>query len=211
MKAKIERVNMIHIKDNFFKNPDAVRSFALKQKFYNPLTGPHLDSNFPGKRSDFLNRISNDIFMELTQGIYKLFDLPSDTFSFTMSSFQICTEEDGESWVHRDSVIWEPTNVGVVYLTPDPPENSGTLLYEVPENYSDDEPRSNFDFVIKKRLDNKYNRLVMYDPYELHKSDTYFGSDLHNGRLFIAFFMRIDTEAPIIIKADTGENTDEHK
>ena len=54
---------------------------------------------------------------------------------------------------------------------------------------------SGVEFEVKQKLENKYNRMVLYDPKELHKSDTYFGTDINDSRLFIVFFMRVDEVA----------------
>lgn len=65
---------------------------------------------------------------------------------------------------------------GLVYLSPDPPEGSGTAIL--------DGERNQFDIV-----DNKYNRLVCYDGYRIHGPCNTFGIDLETGRMSFTFFI----------------------
>lgn len=180
------------IQDNFFGDPDRVREHALKQNYLSSdFAGP--DINYPGKRSLWLSAIDNYLFIYLTQKIYKILGFDPNTSSYTEAFYQWCSKDDGNSWVHWDNLPWNPTHVGVVYLTPDPPDNSGTILYHKPDNFDPDTMLpGKYNFEVKQKLDNKYNRIVIYDPKELHKSDTYFGTDINDSRLFIVFFMRID-------------------
>ena len=39
---------------------------------------------------------------------------------------------------------------------------------------------------------NKYNRLICFPGYRYHRSLRYFGSNLHDGRLFQVFFFNTD-------------------
>lgn len=183
--------------DNFFTEPSLYRKFALSQKWYASGEGPN-NANHPGYRTDYLSVLDEQLFQKFS---FKLYDalniIDRDTPSYIESFFQYCREEDGNSWVHRDSLYFNPTHVGVVYLTPNPPQNSGTILYHppyTPYNYDTDlyeESGNPEDYEVKVNLENRYNRMVMYDPNEFHKSDTYFGDNIKNSRLFIVFFMRL--------------------
>ena len=183
-------------KDGFFENPDKVRKYALTQTYYSSDNDPN-NANYPGHRSDFLSAINNELFKEFAQNLYKVIGLERQHPSFIHSFFQYTTEADGNSWVHRDSLHFDPTHVGLVYLTPNPQPNSGTILYTPKyEGAWDVENSENSgspdDYEIKHVFDNAYNRVVVYDPQEFHKSDTYFGSTRYDSRLFIVFFMRVD-------------------
>jgi len=182
------------IVDNFFANPDVIRDYALKQSFWHSDYDPN-NANYPGKRSDFISALNPDIFQELMGGVHDAVGIDRSASTFTHSFFQYCNVEDGNSWVHRDSLYFEPTHVGLVYLTPNPPKNSGTILYDHKDpNYVKGDPQDDSgdvdDYNVREVIDNKYNRLVIYDPDEFHKSDKYFGTTKEDGRLFIVFFMR---------------------
>lgn len=183
------------IQDNFFGDPDRVREHALKQTYARSEDGPP-DVNYPGSRSYYLSAIDNFLFIYLTQKVYQVLGYASETPSYTEAFYQWCNKDDGNSWIHWDNLPWNPTHVGVIYLTPDPPDNSGTILYHKPDWFDPDTmSTSDYEFEVKQKLENKYNRMVLYDPKELHKSDTYFGTDINDSRLFIVFFMRIDEVA----------------
>jgi len=182
--------------DNFFTDPDAIRDFALKQEFWPKQTNPN-GGNWPGFRSDYISALDNDIFLELMYGVHDAIGISRTASTYTEAFFQFCTERDGDSWVHRDTLAFEPTHVGLVYLTPNPPPNSGTILYENKDpNYVKGDPELDSgdvnDYNVKLVLENHYNRLVVYSPDEFHKSDTYFGQDRYNSRLFVVFFMRVN-------------------
>jgi len=184
------------IVDNFFKDPDAIREFALKQTYWPKQTNPN-GGNWPGFRSDYISALDNDIFLELMYGVHDVIGIDRSAVSYTEAFFQFCTERDGNSWVHRDTLHFDPTHVGLVYLTPNPPANSGTILYEHKDpNYVKADPELDSgdpeDYNVKMVIENQYNRLAMYHPNEFHKSDTYFGKDRNDARLFVVFFMRVD-------------------
>lgn len=183
------------IKNNFFRNPDKIRDYALMQEYWPAKTNPN-GGNWPGQRSDFISSLSNDVFLELMYGVHDLIGIDRSHPTYTEAFFQYCIESDGNSWVHRDALHFEPTHVGLVYLTPNPPPDSGTILYEHKDsNYVKGDPEKDSgdvnDYYVKAKLENKYNRAVIYSPDEFHKSDKYFGTNLQDGRLFIVFFCRV--------------------
>ena len=61
---------------------------------------------------------------------------------------------------------------GVVYLNPKPPKDTGTTLY-MPK---------------KKKLKNKYNRLVIYNSLIKHEPTEHFGTNINNSRLVLTIF-----------------------
>jgi hypothetical protein len=60
---------------------------------------------------------------------------------------------------------------GVIYLNPDPPANTGTILTDV------------------ATVENKYNRYVMYDATKRHAIENSFGNDINNARLVLTHFI----------------------
>jgi hypothetical protein len=178
------RTNVI-ITDEFYSNPDSVREFALKQDFA-------VRGNFPGNRTDtFLTDDVKVTVQNIVRGaageVTDWHALPGLT-----GCFEIATSLN-RSWIHTDH---HNTWAGVCYLTPDAPHTGGTGLFrhrasgatmshELAEYESQD--MTKWDLV--DVIGNRYNRLVMYRSDLFHTSLDYFGSDLHNGRLFQLFFI----------------------
>lgn len=192
----------IFILDDFYSNPDDVRSFALRQNF-------SVKGNFPGRRTkshdmlDTQNRFEKILGQNITYW-------PKEH----NSAFQLTTSED-ISWVHFDETTWS----GIVYLTPSAPLSSGTIFYDVTDSNenttctllkcvndskdfqkqqsfqnSETCPRHAENWVEVDRVANKYNRLVLFRGNIAHKSGKYFGNDLSNARLFQTFFFNTDIE-----------------
>jgi hypothetical protein len=174
------------IVDNFYNNPDNVRSFALQQEF-------SVRGNFPGVRtkSFFTDDVKEAIEfnMQFAGKITNSFDHSGYT-----GSFQITTAID-RTWIHSD-----PHNMwaGVCYLTPDAPCSGGTGLFRhrVTGEHSritiDHEGYDHTKWELFDRIGNRYNRLIIYRGDLFHASLDYFGDNLQNGRLFQTFFF--DTE-----------------
>lgn len=180
------RRNIIVI-DNFFKDPDAVRKFALAQEY--PVAG-----NYPGKRTkSFATEDMKQLFTQITGKSIRYWP---DGYN---GSFQYTTQ-DMSSWIHRDL-----TDYGaIIYLTPNAPLNSGTTFYqhktlqldECPDAKLSDrlyEDSRNYDaWDIVDQVSNKYNRLIIFNGRRSHSSTGYFGDSLTTGRLFQVFFFDVN-------------------
>ena len=181
------RTNLIVI-DDFYTNPDQVRNFALEQPF-------DVKGNYPGHRTrphvtPATKQYIQDIVEFHTKS--KISDWPDEEYN---GAFQYTTQKD-RSWYHVDSTTnW----AGIVYLTPDAPLSGGTSFYRskidgtmvsnVPDNqvlkkFSQD----NTKWECVDRVGNVYNRLILFNSKRYHISDDYWGSGLHDGRLFQTFF-----------------------
>ena len=182
--------------DNVLKHPDRLRYFAMSQPYWYGKEHPQ-GGNYPGKRSDYLSVSNNDAFMEIMMHVHDAIGIPRNASTYTEAFLQYCVGGDGDSWVHRDNLDhFNPTHVGLIYLTPNPPAESGTILYEPKDpNYITGDPMDDSgdpnDYNVKQVLENKYNRMVIYSPSEFHKSDKYFGSSIQDGRLFVVFFTEV--------------------
>lgn len=171
-------MNMIII-DNFLPYPHVVREWALQQKYYNceEMSELHnIPTTWPGIRTDVIVDLDTDYANDI---LSKISYLASSFFGVTSSSgirscFQITTEKDGDSWIHKDDV---GVVAGLLYLTPDPPPESGTIIYTPP-------PHKEHDIV-----GNSFNRLLLYSANAYHKSNNYFGSGMRDGRLTQLFFV----------------------
>jgi hypothetical protein len=177
--------------DNFYKNPDKIREFALKQNFQeNPQyhkgkRSINPEFRFPGLKEQFekiLNRKIKDWHRYAVNGC-----------------FQYCIA--GEAAVYHHDI---QQYAGVLYLTPDAPPNTGTCFYrskntkkmKMGENeYASVFKTGHYDSTQFDKVDvvgNVYNRLVLFDAQLIHAAPTYFGDNLQNGRLFQLFFFDIE-------------------
>ncbi len=176
----------VYVVDDFYKDPDAVRDFALKQNFNPDIRW------YKGNRSD--NRFIND---EIKKSFEEIMGRKITVWEEhgQNGKFQWCTPEDLLVY-HYDDQTW----AGLVYLTPDAPLESGTSLYAHKETkirhadtpgadycfsggYYD---RSKFELV--DTIGNVYNRLVLFNSRCFHSAAEYFGTNKYNSRLFHLFF-----------------------
>ncbi len=191
-------VNAIVI-DDFYVNPDEVRSHALSQEF-------SVIGNYPGRRTP---PFRNDSILNAIQLIIKNFagTIKNWDISDYTGAFQYTTSKD-RSWIHADqTTMW----AGVCYLTQNAPLSAGTGLFKHKKTGLDFAPKNKdgtYDNVLldeinkdsqdmtkwemTERLANKYNRLVLYRGDFFHMSLDYFGQDKYDSRLFQTFFF--DTE-----------------
>ena len=170
------------IVEDFYTSPDTVRSYALQQPF-------DIKGNFPGMRTqpylpDNVKEAINH-HMAFAGGVTNWFEDASCT-----GCFQISTAND-RTWIHSDfHNMW----AGVLYLTPNAPHTSGTALYRhkaTGEHSRVTDDHESYDYTKWDKFDvigNKYNRLILYRGDMFHASLDYFGSNLHDGRLFQVFF-----------------------
>ena len=167
------------IQDNFLPYPNIVRFWALRQQFLSAeeITAQYNRPNtWPGLRSANINELDAD-FANSVLG--RISSIAKQNFVLgnnieIRSCFQLTTESDGTSWIHRDDDVQV---AGLIYLTPDAPVNTGTTFYR------------GFDSTEVDIIGNIYNRLIMYDATILHKSTKYFGDNVENSRLTLVFFI----------------------
>jgi hypothetical protein len=182
--------------NNFFADPDSVRANAFKHQVWNNENHP-TNGNWPGLRTEYLSMIDEEAFEVFWKSFYKVMGWPEEKSVHFETFYQFCRAEDGDSWVHQDIMTQGFTQVGVVYLSPNPPANSGTTLYqpkegETIESLKDDEGHVSGDvsrYDIKHEFENIYNSAVIYNPFDLHKSTGYFGTTKDDARLTQVFFV----------------------
>jgi|688.fasta_scaffold280186_1 hypothetical protein len=172
--------------DNFYKNPDEVREFALQQEFIEHKEyhkGKRTDKlfKFPGLKEKFENLLGRKIKNWDTHG--------------TNGCFQYCI--GGDQLVYHNDF---QTYAGLIYLTPDAPPESGTTFYrskhtkkmKVEHGESNIVFQNGFldptQFDVVDVVGNVYNRLVLFDAQFIHAASCYFGNTISNGRLFQLFF-----------------------
>jgi len=178
--------------DNFYKNAQQVREFALSQEF--KVTG-----NYPGNRTI---SYANENLKSIIQSYIKPFggnitDFPINATTYN-GAFQYTTSRD-RSWVHIDGFNnW----AGVLYLTPNAPVTAGTGFYRFADGATcetdmkllENKPETDKfsqDMTKWKLVDsvgNVFNRLILFNSKKFHMSMDYFGTTKEDGRLFQVFF-----------------------
>lgn len=204
----------VTIVENFYENPDAVRTFALNQKYQFRHQMKDAKYVFPGCRSKDLSSINKPLFENVSKKIISLFhNAENDYMRWAIAtSFQSVSEEYGQGVIHTDT---NTVFAAVLYLTPDAPLNSGTSLFK--PNSSFDEEKYNwclkendkrfeqgqlvmdttyhsmFDEVV--RINNVYNTLILYEGRHYHAANQFFGKTLKDSRLAQVFFViQIDAQ-----------------
>lgn len=157
--------------DNFLPKPDSVRDMALRMKY----TASDETTGWKGFRaltqSDY-NDTLVDLIKQRVDG--SLYTSNFNTyFHYTLESTKKEVPSFNKTRIHRDS---GKDYAGVIYLTPNPPLNSGTVFYD-----------DNYNFIHK--VENVYNRLVFYPSGILHAVEDTFGDTIENGRLTFTIFV----------------------
>lgn len=188
------------IVDNFYKDPDAVRSFAIKNLNFKP-SGYH-----KGQRSDrFILDGTKEIFEKILGRKVLNWNHPE----YANGVFQFCAESDPIVY-HVDTQQY----AGIVFLTPDAPLRTGTGTYKSRitgatrfnrEEMSGEKFNATFkaggselNFYDNSTLDlvdgvaNVYNRLVIWDARTIHAAEKYFGDSIENSRFFHLFFFDLE-------------------
>jgi Family of unknown function (DUF6445) len=204
----------VTIIENFYENPDAIRKFALAQKYTFCHEIADIDYTFPGCRTKDLSYLDTLLFEKICKKLVSVFhNAEHDTMRWLITtSFQSVAVEYGQGVIHTDhNTIF----AAVLYLTPDAPLNSGTSLFK--KNKSFDEKKyiqaledndvrfkagdikmdtayhSMFDEIV--RVNNVYNTLIIYEGRHFHAANQFFGKTLEDSRLAQVFFVsKIDAQ-----------------
>lgn len=197
----------ITIVDGFFKNPDEIRQKALGFNY-------DIKSNSPGFRTASLELIDIDLFSLISKKIFSLFlNLDKENLNFELSiHFQYTPKQFECGWAHMDIGDY---CAGVIYLTPNPPKETGTIIFDdllnvnveevlklqkVKENYYSngikhkdyDEMREKNNSFVNKNItvENIYNRALLYPANYMHSENKVFGGTKENSRLACVFFLK---------------------
>ena len=113
--------------DDFYDDPDAVRKYALEQKY-------DIIGNYPGYRTrdnDFLDENKREGHnLGVKKFFQSYFDRPIMNWGNSYNgSFQY-VEHNHNTWIHKDAGP-SVTHASLIYLHPDPPPgNYGTLFFK---------------------------------------------------------------------------------
>ena len=179
----------ILVLDGFYDKPDEIRAIALSDDY--SVTG-----NYPGKRT----MPNLEVVSGLRTHVESIMSATISIFTAEYNgAYQYCVESD-RTWVHADTNnLWS----GVVFLSPDPPLNSGTVFYKNKETgkrywdtkdgpFSEDVGNDLDKWVETDYVANVYNRCVFWRGNLWHSAKTpYFGKSLKDARLFQTFFFDV--------------------
>lgn len=142
--------NNVVVIDNFYEDPHSVRKLALNCEY---VSGAKY--NYPGYQSkkqyytpEIVQKIENVIGSKIT-----------DIDRYTFGAFRIITKDTGSMpKVHADSVIdW----AGLIFLTPDAPENNGLGFYKHKETGLVGPPTDQQSRMLGYEDSNEFERLVV--------------------------------------------------
>ena len=182
-----------HVVDDFFKDPYAVREYALQQEFFD-------DPGYIGNRTrdQFFIPGTKDAF-ENIMGIKISGWLGSDNWYRYGMNGRFQYNVAGQPLVyHCDLQKW----AAMIYLTPNAPVECGTSFFadkktgirhnsqegimehfNTHKTFLDSTPYEPVDVV-----GNVFNRLVIFDGGLIHAASGYFGDNKDNCRLWQMFF-----------------------
>lgn len=186
--------------DNFLNNPKQIIDFMRSQKYYVqgqekevsktknniPLYTDYGQSKLPGdpRGPKWVGYRTRDVY-ELDSNIHDL--LMSTLLDRILGKFFVIKIEfEVESYFHILTNEFTPTEkwfhsdpnrlfAGVLYLSENPTLNSGTIL-TINDN--------------KVFIENKFNRLVIYNASLFHSVEGCFGESLENSRSTFVFFFK---------------------
>ena len=210
------RLNSI-IYENFYPDPFLIRNKLLKQEFYpadylhDTIRTEELDNddvveigkigNFCGERTIRASKILPEAD-EYTRTFVNQYCKFSDETKLEVDTYFTLQTKDHDNVnksIHQDT---DPIMAIVVYLTPNPKPNSGTIFYSLKKTgwnginkdrvpdlaFKDMYPANRQDqnkdnFEVDSVVGNAFNRIVLYDSKLLHAPGTCFGDTKEDCRL----------------------------
>lgn len=186
--------------DNFYKEPDKIREWALSLNYTPSETG-----NWPGVRSKPLHLIDQKFYQEFAKKFVSIFyDINLYDIEYDISTaFQLIDPLDqnpnsskNTGWIHQDPSIF----AAIIYLSPNINMSCGTSIFQpknalaeqivgkgaavknkfflgdhVDEEEYDNaitETKNNFEESI--RFNNVYNRLIAFDSTQWHAANNFY-------------------------------------
>lgn len=177
----------LFVVDNFYKNPDEIRNFALNNVEYKKDLRWY--KGFRSKISYIPEGIKEVFESIIGQKIIKFEEYEMN------GCFQLCKSEDHQVY-HYDQQNW----AAIIYLTPNAPLESGTRLHKSRINGTRHSREENIDFAFNGKfydstkfdvtdsVGNIYNRLIIMDAKCIHSAGPYFGTVDNDCRLTHLFF-----------------------
>ena len=201
----------VTIVDNFFPDPDKIVELAYEAEYTNTI-----DGRWPGKRTMNIGSFNSSLFNWICRRLFQShYETIPDYWEMDMT-FQIVEpfHEDqyhikNQGWVHND---YQCLYGGLIYLNKHPQKDTGTSIYTIKNGYCFQESvdtnvkeslykgqnvldevyenafnNVNGQFEESIRVNNVYNRMLLFDANTYHAAQT-FGSN--TDRLTLNFFLR---------------------
>lgn len=162
--------------DDFLSDPHKIRNYAISLKNFYETTPKNQNNKYIyGWRGFRCGQIDayvlyKDKILERIAEILKINPtqyIPKTNFHYTLAETKNTCDF---STYHTDSSVY----AGLIYLTPNPPKNSGTSFIIEGKNID---------------IENKFNRMICYPSNIYHKLTDCFGSNIYNSRLTLIFFI----------------------
>lgn len=195
--------------DDALEDPDAYVELAKSLTYYNAESQeiPGLkfkpdDENRPlgnwrGHRANSLHELNPELFEKTFNKLFmEILNLKCAKFNFryeigahfNYSPEFVPQQGNKDFWWHQDD---DSVYAGLIYLTKNPPKNSGTLMkMNEGEEYC---------------FENVYNRLIMYNGLIMHRPESCFGSTIDDSRLTLTFFVN-----KLEFQMSNGKDTKNH-
>ncbi len=167
----------LFVRETFFSDVEKIRNISLTSRFYSP-NEIERRVNWRGYRTKELSNFKNELLdqsknciLDEIVKIFKLKNISIETFfHLTFSDTKNTLNNFDKNKWHRDINY---SYAGIVYLTPNPPRNSGTSI-----------------IIDGKQIDvqNRYNKMVAYPSHLTHAPTDLFGDTIQNGRMTLTFF-----------------------
>jgi hypothetical protein len=155
--------------DDFFEDVNDIREYALSLT-YDKSFNDWGSNGFRVQTTD--NKILDFIKLKLIDIDGKFNNLKLRVyFHYSLNETKNEIKDFNKNRLHRDGAEW----AGVIYLTPNPKDNSGTTLH-------------NNNGEIIHNIENKFNRFIFYRGNILHGVLDTFGNNIEDSRLTITIF-----------------------
>lgn len=166
--------NSIAVFDNFLENPFLIRLLSFTQNFYSIKDHPNKNiiQKFPGKRTEDLSIINPHFFkffilrMSSFVGYENIGIQSSLTFSYLTEKSLIKSHTDVPPNFSKKIYA------GVLYLNKNIKPEYGTIVGD-------------------KKIEARYNRLILYDGSILHSPMKGFGNNKFNSRMTLNIFYEL--------------------
>ena len=170
-------INSLLIVDNVFRDPDRIIELARSHEYY---TNQDAELTWQGIRSKELISYDYNTYSEVVNemvnksiektfgnGINVDFKWYMNLYFHQLLSNDIMTDD----WFHTDKKC---CYAGIVYLSKNPPADSGTIVNTGTEILN---------------IDNVFNRMVLYRSDYIHSAKSGFGNSINDSRLTLTFFV----------------------